>query len=604
MSSRVARLCVVVVLVAGFAAPTGAALSADEKRVFFSGDTDRKPSKVAGDINSDDTAYAKAADIPYRTTKPQFSIDGKKLYDYQKRSLNRLDTGARKSRTLPFSKTRDRTLVKDAHVTFLGIHGGAQPRLGTGVGGVVTSSYPMLIGTTGKVLNHADYRIAKGVPKSNYCTSKDYDKDWVDDDGDDLPDDYEYTDGDQSCFKFELHHHMDRWVTVNGHRFSSDSDVIPYSGLSSNSKQTLTVHARITARVERTKIKKDWDPYGAHADDTGSGDWDVTGRSTDADFRKDQFEVTDTQQVLVSDTGSLTVDQTVIEQDGTKHVVLTLTGPSGSVKVTRSQLLDRLLWSYLRLGSSQYIDSTWRTYSMKQYHQTQLHTASGTSTDSSPPHVPRTYLIGLDRRPTIRSSGSASTDADILGYEGYNVDTSQSVQSGVSLEPEQPIVYKRIVITNAPGPVNSLLTLHGQSKSVGVDERVDYRQPEISITEVGGTTLKIHVQDPKTGKPIAGRRVKLFGAQPKSPGSKGYAVTNSKGNAYAKRTNAYVEARVERDSWRHPSGGAFYDKSTTSKTFLPDVKLVSHTHSLFMTMLLVTPLAFMYFYIRQVGVLK
>jgi hypothetical protein len=340
-------------------------------------------------------------------------------------------------------------------------------------------------------------------------------------------------------------------------------------------------------------------------DSKAGGKWVKQGTSTNPNFEKKSTTVTDSTQVLITDAGRLDIEQTVIDQgENTKHIILTLDGPHGDTTVSRSQLQNRLLWSYLQISSSQYIDATWRTYSMKQYERTRLHTSSGTSTDNSPPHVPHVYAIGADRKPTVETSSGTTTDATVIGYQGYNVDTAQAVQPDVSFTPKQPIAYNRIVIANAPSAVDSVLTLHGQSIPVSVDTTKEYRQPKLTISETGDENrLKIHVEDPVTGSPLTGRRVKLFGANPASTSTDadGYAITDAAGDVYATRTNTYVEARVERDDWRRGSGSVFYDESSTAATFLPETNLVARSHSLVLTLVMLTPLIFMYFYIRQFG---
>lgn len=568
----------------------GGILTDEQARIFHSDDQDQDPKHVSGDAE-EGTVYAKVSDIAYRTTKPQYEIDGTSLYEYQRDSLNRLDTGKRKSRTLPSSETESGDMIKDAHVTLLGIHGGAQPRLGTSKSNQ-KSDYPLLIGSRGKVLNHADYRIRPGIPPGNHCTDTDWDYHYRDIDGDNETESVR-VDGDKTCYQYKLIHKIDRWVTVDGKQFTSGGDEISYSGLSSNDKQTLTVHAEITVRVKRTEINKDWDDIGG---------WDVVDRDKDRNHRFEQIEVTDSTEVLVTDAGDLDIEQTVIEvNDDTKHVVLTLDGPHGANKVSRNQLLNRQLWSYLTLGDDHYVKGTWGTYSVRQYHRTTNHTSHGQDTDHDPPHVPRTYLVGVDRNPTIATTRSVPSEASVIGFEGYNIDTSQSTHEYVSVNTKQPLAYRRIVISNAPERVTSMITIHGQEIDVDVTNRIQYRQPKITIEQADGNRVRIHVEDPKTGDPLTGRRVYLYGGTPTSTTADGHAVTNENGNLYATRTNPFIRARTGRDDWRSTASDTFYDKSSASKTFLPEVLLLERTYKLVSTVALVSPIIFLYFYIRHFG---
>ncbi|MDQ2074693.1 Ig-like domain-containing protein [Haloarcula sp. H-GB4] len=460
----------------------------------------------------------------------------------------------------------------------------------------------MFIGADGTVLNHADYRVPEDIPRDGSCSGKDYDtSDWdVDEDG---RDEEVYIDGSQTCWEYELHTEMKRWVTVDGRRISG-GDTISYSGLSSNSPQQLTVHAEISVRVERTTKKYNWDPHDGYGDAPSDGTWQRSQTDVDDRYRFDQIQVSDSQEVVVTDAGEIEVEQTVVETDGNmKHLILTIQGPRNGQTVSPSKLEDRKLWSYLAMGSDYSVDGTWRTYSTRQYDSVNLYEPDGdVSMDSNPPHVPQTQLVGMDRKPTVTAVGSGSAKTQVIGYQGHNIDVSQSLQSGVEITPRQPVAYHRIVITNAEQPVTDLVTIHGQSVPVDVDKRVERRKPSVKIRQVGsGNSLQIHVEDPETGHPISGRKVNLQGAVPKSPTASGNAVTDANGDVEATRVNAYVQATVDHDDFQSVSNRAFYDKSTAARTFLPDVLLLSRLHSLVLTLSLITPLLFLYGYIRHFG---
>lgn len=584
----------ILLVVFALSLPAQGSLSGAEERVFLSGDIDKDPDSVSGDLSDGGKTFAKIGDLTFRTSRPQYEISDTKLHEYQRNSLSRLDTNVRHSRTMPQSDQRNTALIKNAHVTLLGIYGGAQPQFSSG-------SSPMFIGADGTVLNHADYRVPEDIPKDDWCSGKSYDTaDWdVDKDG---RDEEVYLDGSQTCKKYELHTKMDRWVTVDGKRISG-GDTISYSGLSSNSPQQLTVHAEITVRVERITEKYDWDPHGRYGGGPSDGSWDQSQRVDDR-YRFDRIQVSDSQEVVVTDAGDIDVEQTVVETEGnTKHLILEIQGPRNGRTVSQSKLEDRKLWSYLAMGSDHSVDGTWRTYSTRQYDSVTLYEPDGdVSTDPSPPHVPQTRLVGTDRKPTVTAVGSSSDKTQVIGHQGYNVDVSQSLHANVKITPRQPVAYERIVITDAKQPVTDLVTIHGQPVPVDVDTRVERRKPSVTIRQVNsGDSLQIHVEDPKTGQPISGRKVNLQGAVPKSPTASGNAVTDANGNVEATRVNAYVQATVDHDDFQSISNGAFYDKSSAERTFIPDVILLSRLHSLVLTLALITPLLFLYGYIRHFG---
>lgn len=579
-------------------------LSSDQERAFFSDDHDVNANQLTNPNEPEN--FVKISDIAYFTTKPKYEIGNTTLFEYQQRSLSDMDTGLRASFSIQRSRLTDSSIIKDAHVTFLSIHGGAMSLATSGYVGSNPLQNTFLIGSDGAVLSHLDYRIRDSVPHDDYCDPRSVTTRQIDYDNDSV-DETVWTDGSQTCYEYSMSVDQQRSLSIAGSSFSG-TDVIQYTGLTSNTKQSLNLTGEISVRVNETRIVRDWDPTTSPANGWNDGDWDSTTYPPTL-HQSDSVRVSSqSYDVLVTDTGDLDVHQRVIVDDESSHLVLTLDGPRGSTSVRTSHLMNRLLWSYMTIGSdAAFLDSTWRSYSRRQYHLGARHTDQGTSIVHSPPQVPRTFLIGADRRPTINAvnQSSSTSGSQVMGFEGYNVTIPQHNHSEVTINPSTPIGYSRIVIQDAPGNVTSLTTIHGQTVDVDVDEVLEYREPNVTMTGFDSANrVRIHVEDPVTNQPLSGRQVRLYGLEPQNTNANGVAITDSSGNVVGERTNTLVRARVLRDDWQNPSGSIFYGESVISRTFLPNLLLLERAHVLLGTILLVTPLIFLYGYIRHFGLLE
>lgn len=608
MKKGVAAVFVIVLLSSTAVAGTvfnATSLSSDQERAFFSDDHDVDVSQVANPNKPEN--FVKVSDISYYTTKPEYEIGNTTLFEYQQHSLSEMETGVRESFAIGRSQITDSSIIRDAHVTFLGIHGGAMSLARSDASGSNALENTYLIGSKGTVLSLLDYRIRHDIPPDDYCEPKYKTTDQIDYDRDNDTETV-WTDGSQTCYRYDMEVEENRTAYIGEESFSGEEN-IQYSDLTSNSKEELVINGSVSVRVNETRIDRDWDPTTLYADGWDDGDWDNTTHAPTL-HQEDSVQLSSrSYDTLVTDTGDLDLHQRVINiNNETSHVVLTLDGPRGNNTVRTEHLMNRLLWSHLTIGSdTAFVDSTWRTYSSRQYQDGYLLAENGSNTIQSPPQVPRTYLIGTDRRPTINKiDGSSSVSgSQVMGFEGYNVTLPQKNHSEVTINPTVPIEYSNIVIRDAPGNVTSLTTIHGQKIDVDVDEVVQYRQPNVSITELSdGDRVKIHVEDPVTNQPLDGRQVRLYGIEPQRTDAGGVAVTNASGDLVGERTNSLVRARVLRDDWENPSGSVFYGEVVTSRTFFPNLLILERARALLETILVVTPLIFLYGYIRHFGLFE
>jgi len=570
---------IVLILLATFAAPTQA-LTDEQELVFFSDDIDSDPEDVEGNI-SDPAVFAQVGDISYRTTIPNYSVDGTNVNDFRTNQIEAMETDDDTSYVLPDSNVQDSALIEDIHITYAGVIGGAHPRLGAGHGTFVSNE--------GTILNHFDYRYVD--TPDNYCTSPTWDTHQEDIDGDNDTETV-YDDGDYTCYLYSATRDSDRWATIDGDRFDG-GQTIDYSGIEAREAQ-ITLHGEANMTVYEESVPRDWDPNSADTTSRSDGDWD-SGSGSTSEYASDSVSVSDSQNVLFTDNNWMEVNQTVIEvEGGNNRILLDFEAPHDDGEVDASLLTGRVLWSYLTFGDSAYINGPWATYSIREHREGYERTASGSDTISDPPHPLRQYLFANNRQPTARGVGD-QTDMQVLQYDGYDYTRMGSLHSNVDLDYQRPILYDRLLIANPPEPASSLVTIHGNQIDIDVDNRVEYREPSVSISEGSGSEVLIRVEDPETGNPLSGRNVSLYGTDIDT------GTTNSSGYINATRENAFVRASVASDNWSEPDGAVFYGEAAAEQTFGSGGVVLQRLYSLVRMAVFVSPLILLYFYVRTFG---
>lgn len=594
MDTRKAILRIAFALaLAGLVAVPASSSSHDWERAFFSDDADEDVGDLSGDPDLEEPAtFARVADLTFATTNPEtddsIPMD---VGEFRESELAAIGGDQDRSHVLPQTDgVENEGSIRDAHITFLGFEGGAQPAFGGPSGDL------RLIGRSGTVLNHFDFRIDDGPLPDDYCESKDWDTDTRTIEVPSArtnPTIEVYTDGDYSCHDYDWDVETDRSVQIGDQGFDGGS-AIDFDGLTSDSRLSVTLVGEVRVSVTETVTDHDWDPDSdvEYPTSKSDGDWDEAGESTDS-WTEDHVRVTDEgPDALVTDNGALDVEQTVIETSGESNtVILEFDGP-GSGDVDWGQLQDRLLWSYVAFGSDSFVDGTWRTYTTRQVDEVEIRGDGGTTTDDSPPHPLKQHVYGADQRPTVTTDGAS--EMQVVDFDARRYDAAGSTGSDVKLEAKRPAVYDRIVVTGAPEEATHLVTIHGTSVPLSVDERVEHRTPAITIEETGsGSEVRVHVEDPATGDPITGREVYLYGADRER------ATTDADGNVYAERENAIVKASVAADELRNVDDGVYYGRAGTSKAFGSQTLVVDRLYSLAESFVLTMPLVVLYFYVRH-----
>lgn len=570
---KLVRAVVVAALLLASVGPTHA-LSSAEERVFFSDDVDQDVDSVSGNF-SDPGTYAKVSDIAYRTTFPQYEIDSTTVTEFRQSELQALETDDDVSYALPDSDTTTGPYrhVSDAHITFVGVAGGARPRL--------EGSDRTFIAESGLLLNHVDYRNTRPVPGTD-CDNTQYDFLDFDIDGDNVSERV-YTDGSRTCDYYSTTSSVDRWVEIDGQRFDGN-ETIPYSNLDAGTT-TVELHAEITSTLLVRETEEDWDPNIRESTSISDGDWDVTDATTSVE-NQTTMTVTDSHAVRVTDNGNLSVEQVLVNADGRQFSVLSFEGASN--------ISERVLWNYIRFGDDEYVRGIWDVYSVREHRSGYLYDGSGRRSVSARGTPLRQYLLPTANRPRVGNFNGTPQTA-VVRFNSTPAGNLTNIHPNVNLNGRAPVLYDSIILRNPPQPASSVVTIHGKEIPIDVDNRVEYRRPTVELTAVGDERVRVHVEDPETGDPLTGRTVRLSGTGTQT------ATTDSNGNVVVDRVSPFVRALVVGDDWAEPGGNVLYGTASASDTFVASGVVLARLYSLAQTAALLSPLVLLYFYIRTYG---
>lgn len=561
-------LGVAVIVLTAVAVPVQG-LSDEEARLFFSDDEEESLDSVSGNI-TDPANYARVTDIVYPTTLSQYEVDSTTMASYRTAQLRAMEMNNSYSYALPDSSVSDSGVIRDAHITYTGVAGGAHPRL--------NGSYRTFIGEDGYVLNHVDYRLL--VPE-DYC-DRDFDIDVVDYDNDSELEQV-INDGTRECYSYSVSTNVDRWATIDGTRYNGNES-IRYRDLDAETA-TIELHADISVTVNERVDIDDWESGEQYPNNIDDGVW-IDEQIEQRVDNQSNLRVTDSEQVRVTDNGELEARQTLVDAGSNTYSVVTFDGPSS--------LEERVLWSFIEYGENDSVRGTWGTYSIREHDYGYRYNATNQTRVDATAHPLRQYLIGNNQRPTARGT-NGSTEMVVEGYGGQRYQYSGSLHDNVDVSITRPTMYDYIIVRNPPEPASSFITVHGNRIDLDVDNRAEFRRPEISIHQVSDSDVRVHVEDPETGDPVTGQTVTLIGAQTTS------ATTNGDGNITVTRSSPVVRATVPSDDWANPTGDVIYGRASVSKAILDGNAVFARLVELFRALLLVSPLILIYFYIRTFG---
>lgn len=591
-TTTVVGIALTVLLVTAAVVPIASALDDEQERIFFSDDEDEDEEDVSGTL-SDPTVYAQVSDVGYRFTKPQYSIDNTSVYDFRRdqvSAMGAMSAGWDESYALPDTgNMQSDESIKDAHITYVGLQGGADPRLGT--------SYDPFVGESGSVLNLFDYRIDDDAIPDGGCNSDYTDAD-IDIDDDNETEDV-YTSGDRTCESYSYEVETDRELHVDGETFDGGNS-IDFEELDGG-EQTLELEGEVTVTIEERVTEYSWDPSPPSEDKDPN--WDLDDVSYN-DYREDHVEVSDSKDVYVNevDDDDLEVSQIAIEKPNGRYQIFLTFDDVGDDKVSKSELRDRPLWNTIEFGEDAYLDGIWRTYTMREHDSGTIHSESDSESVDDPPHPLGQYLIANDRNVTATTAEGSDSTIRVVASSNATFENEGSSHGDVDLASKEPVFFTQITVADAPEPASSYTTVHGEQYDIATDEgdenyhEVTYRRPDVSITSPDDDEIRVRVLDPETGDPLVGRQVSLSGTT-----DDGTKTTNETGYVSAEPDRVLVSATVNGDSWAtlDPDAEFYYSRASASRSFTNEIELMQRTYELVQMLVFVTPLVFVYFYVRH-----
>lgn len=507
-----AAVCLLLVAAfGGAAAPHGGielAWPDDGTRLFYADDPDPG---TAGDTNrTAASGLARLTDLHYTSTRPTVEVENGTLGEYRRQQVRAFDRDPDTSVSLPESPPLESNgVVQDAHVTFQGVVGGADPVV-DGRGG------PLRIASEGTVLSFADYRIARGNLPDGGC---------VVENATDLPG----VSKRRVCESFSLAHEGGRTLRIGSYRrvaVGDDARAIDYSGVRAAGTVTLRVSFSVTANVTRTVTESR----------LVNGTWERVRNETEL-FRQDAVTVSDGVDVRVSDQRRLQVRQRVVQFEGRDRarVVVQVDGPE--------TVADRRLWSRLVLDDAA-VRSVWGAYSVTRHDHGFLH--DGEAPDPEPVRVPHPLAV---RTNVVLESAYVDGTGRVVDARQVQVgDSGVALEPNVNLTSRPESYVTRLVLEDVSSAVRYAEDIHGQRVPVTTADSRTVHRSALVVEELSGDRVRLRLYDPDTDAGIPDRQLDLRGA------ASDRVRTNASGVAVVTRTDRNLRAEFPGDDWRAIGG--------------------------------------------------
>lgn len=526
----------------------------DGTRIFYADDpeTDERG-------NTEFASAANFTDLYYPNATPRLSVGGHTLAEYRRQQLLSVERNREDSKYLPSSEPRDgpASVIEDAHVTFLGVVGGARPMLADG-------EYPLYVQPEGQVLNYLDYRVDEG----------------------DLPDERTKELGSNKTRTWKNYEIVgdetgveERTVTIDGQQVGTDSGrpgarIIDYAGASGDGTVTLKIRATIEVTIGYDVVTKENDS--------------VVDRDERTDT-VDELTVTDTVEVEVLDDQQLQASQRLVrfEGGGPSELFVTFQGPS--------TLADRQLWSRIVFSDRQVVINHWGVYSATRYAHGQVSTNEGTKRFGFPNVLSMRFTSSRQANRHM-IEGGADSEMTVVEETNYTTEPAELAE-GVNLSPSRA-TFKRSIRVVGLGEATRVEGLMGDDVSLSSSSSVTVQRAELTVEQVNDTTLEVRLYDPDTGDGVGGRTLYLAGARVDS------VETGSDGTVEVTRTARRIRVRFPGDDWRSDvaSGSVdppYYQSTGYSEVFVGLSGLQESLIEFGWSLLLATPFAIGYLWFRD-----
>ncbi|ELZ01401.1 hypothetical protein C480_18007 [Natrialba aegyptia DSM 13077] len=560
--------------------------TANETDVFISDKPDPKagehPPFVLPDLvevneeeNISVAELSQIRDFYYSTTQPPYQVgsDQQTLNEYRLEQLESIERNESTSLWFPDSDRSNGTFVEDAHITILGSEKGTQTHLESDADDQDdTESELLLVPEDGTVFAYVDYttRIPEGT-----CTT---------------------TNATRTCLNVTLlDQEVDRTLEIGSQSWSGDSETpheIDYADADASGPTTMEVEATIT-----TTLALEESIY--ELDDSGWGE-----DTTDTDTLNISHTVQDEAPVAVTTNQELSIDQTVVESNGSlDRIILEFDGPE--------TLQDRRLWSTATFAEDAgKIENIWGVYSQRQYETATrghppednltispdqnmfnetgsvlnetLSAGNDTSTDESIlnetleqqplasethqeafPNVLEKQLAAQRDTPTLEGEPTnLANPPELASSDSFSVASEPApLDENVNLSSVNPRGQNTLIIKNAEQPVTEVRDIHDDPIPVST-QTVQERDVQLETETLNDTHAQFHLFEEDSGEALADETLWLHGA------AQGQVTTDSDGTAVVERSDLYVRASFTGET--DPAEEVYYSPAETEATFQPE----------------------------------
>ncbi|MFB6177937.1 MAG: hypothetical protein ABEI99_12500, partial [Halobaculum sp.] len=418
-------------------------------------------------------------------------------------------------------------IIRDAHVTLLGVVGGGQILVGNERG-------PLYVPPNGEALTLLDYWVDESaLPDRNeeelagpfVRVRKNYRVNW-----------------DRTGVS-------DRVVRVDGRRVGSapgspDGRVVPYEDARGDGTVVMSVSATISVWMDYTVLT------------INQSNGNVVDRD-ERTVRAARLTVRDSRPVDVRREETLTVEQQVVRIEGQpgNRLVVRIRGPN--------DLSDRALWRVLDLRGGTNVTNNWAPFSRTQYSHGFVASDAGERREALP-HVLQTVVTSSTARPQVNNSGRLIARL-VSVFQSNITNTNPSLADGVNLTHHRPTLVSQLVLTGVPGRIERVVTVFGREIDPKTRGEVTVQESRLTVTRVGQDRARIRLFDPDTGEGIPGRTLSLNGA------SRQTAVTNDSGVVVVQTTGRVVGATFPGDDWTAgllDPDRRYYQSASSSQVFV------------------------------------
>ena len=590
-------------------------------RAFYSDDRDPyfdDPDAGPARENATTLGLAKSGDMRFFSTSPQYTINGRTLDDHRMYEALQITPGFDNTLLLRGSTTGDLNAlldgsgaVKNVYAEIVSVENGAVSALMRGGEGGRKKVH--LVSSDAELLTYGDYTVDMEAYRNNNdigCSRAQYNGE--DTDGDDKK---EYDTAVATCTSasltgqastYEIRDAQDTWnQTATGYgSFSNGVFTLAPGESNLNSYDDwveIVFEYTATARIRVDTTVYAWErPDGRNEHRKPPSNLDARGWSVSTEYsRTENRSVTqqDMERFHVTSNEQTRVTQQVINvSENRKHLILNFDMPAQNAdRVNAVQYRDMRMITQVRLGEYDVIRPGWGTVSTRAYsHGIRINQSGDLSPAYNIGYIPEMHVVYPQAIPTFATSNTTQAgptrvreyERRPIAPERFNPELGPTnVQ--FQAEEYQPMAYDRMLVTNARTPATSAMDIHNEEIDIADTEVIPYVKTNISITHLGGDSVRVSIKNDKDTGPVGARELRVYGAE------RSVVTTNSNGDVFLNRDGNFIRVTHPRTQWQSV-GDRFFAQAFASRAFLVDNRILEYAIEFVQRVLVLLPLLLLY----------